>query len=217
MPTKPPERTEGRRARTAPPTTTRCDFGDEDAGLREVDELAEQIRGIERAGATIHTKVPVAQGDETIDIRDTGRSDQVFHAEGSNLAGRRPSLDRGLRPWAGTGARAPFRSASDMTFATRARRAVWGAADRYCIRVADGYDTASFRRSPARRPSRTCVAVRHAPPLVPADVLGGYRRSRTSTRADGRPAHLRARVGVGSADRGRSGTAGRPGHQEENG
>jgi len=65
-------------------------LGDEDAGLREVHELTEQIRGIERAGGTIHTKVHVAERDETIDIRDTGCSDQVFHAEGSNLAGRRP-------------------------------------------------------------------------------------------------------------------------------
>ena len=36
------------------------------------------------------------KGDEPIDIRDTGGSDQVFHAEGLHLAGRRPSpLDRG--------------------------------------------------------------------------------------------------------------------------
>ena len=82
VPTKPPARTDGRRARTAPPTTCALRLGDEDARLRQVDELAEQIGGIERARATGGTKVRVAQGDETIDIRDTGCSDQVFHAEG---------------------------------------------------------------------------------------------------------------------------------------
>ena len=55
-------------------------FGDEDAGLWQVDELAEQIRGIERAGAMIQTTVRVAEGDEAIDVGDTGGSDQVFHA-----------------------------------------------------------------------------------------------------------------------------------------
>ena len=43
------------------------------------------------------------QRDEPLDIGDTGRSDQVFHADGSNLAGfgdrcPRPGLDRAGRP-----------------------------------------------------------------------------------------------------------------------
>jgi hypothetical protein len=79
-------------------------LGDEDAGLREVHELTEQIRCVERARVTVFTKVVAAKGDETIDIRDTRDSDQVFHAEASYLAGRRPSpLDRGpIRPRVGT-------------------------------------------------------------------------------------------------------------------
>ena len=71
-------------------------LGDEDTGLRQIDELTQEIRGIERARVTVVTKVAAAKGDDPIDIRDTGGSDQVFHAEGSYLAGRRPSpLDRG--------------------------------------------------------------------------------------------------------------------------
>ena len=74
-------------------------LGDEDAGLRQVYELTEEVRGVERARVMVDPKVAVAQGDETIDVRDTGGSDQVFHAEGSYLAGRRPSpLDRGPDP-----------------------------------------------------------------------------------------------------------------------
>ncbi len=69
-------------------------LGDEDAGLRQVDELTEQIRGRKRAGTTIHANVIAAQGDESIDSRHTGCSDQVFHAEGSYLAGRRPISPR---------------------------------------------------------------------------------------------------------------------------
>ena len=34
----------------------------------------------ERALAMGVSKRPVAEGDESIDVRDTGRSDQVFHA-----------------------------------------------------------------------------------------------------------------------------------------
>ena len=78
-------------------------LSDEDACLRQVDELTEQVRGIERTRVTVVGQVSAAEGDETIDIRDTGGSDQVFHAEGSYLAGRRPSpLDRGgTDPWSG--------------------------------------------------------------------------------------------------------------------
>ena len=100
-------------------------LGDEDAGLRKVHQLAHEVRGIERAGVTAHTKVRVAQCDETIDIGDTGCSDQVFHAEGSYLAGRRPSpLDRGVRPVAGTfrPATPPTASMRLVTCAPRARQ-----------------------------------------------------------------------------------------------
>ena len=144
-------------------------LGDEDAGLRQVDQLTEQIRGVEWAGVTVDTKVRVAQRDETIDIRDTGGSDQVFHAEGRYLAGRRPSpLDRGsFRPEVGTGARDPFA----VVHRARSR----GAADRYCNQVAGAYDTASFRRPPARRsdtvlrprPSRTAARPRRRPGRAP--------------------------------------------------
>jgi hypothetical protein len=50
-------------------------LGDEDAGLRQVHELTEQVPCIERAGVMVVTKVTAAEGDETIDIRDTGGSD----------------------------------------------------------------------------------------------------------------------------------------------
>ena len=69
-------------------------FGDEDAGLRQIHQLAHEVRGIQRAGVTVDTKVRVAERDETIDIRDTGCSDQVFHAEGSTSQGGDLVLDR---------------------------------------------------------------------------------------------------------------------------
>ncbi len=59
----------------------------EDTGLRQVDELTEQIRRPERTRATVSIDRLLAQGDESIDVRHAGGSDQVFHAEGSFLAG----------------------------------------------------------------------------------------------------------------------------------
>lgn len=48
------------------------------------DELAEQIRGRKRTG--IPGQQPtVADGDDAVDVRDSGRSDLVFHAAGSYL------------------------------------------------------------------------------------------------------------------------------------
>src|SRR6188474_1471701 len=67
--------------------------------------------------------------------------------------GDRSPLDRGstrLRGRTG-GPRDPVRHPR-----TKAGRR--DATDRYCIRVASAYDTASFRRSPARRPRPVCVA-----------------------------------------------------------
>jgi hypothetical protein len=124
VPTKPPDRTDGRRARTAPPTTILMRLRDEDTGLRQVHELTQQIPGVEWAGVALGTKVRVAQGDETIDIGDTGGSDQVFHAEGSHLAGRRPCPSTGAshRPWAGTdGPSIPGRHAVDAAAPGRGR------------------------------------------------------------------------------------------------
>jgi hypothetical protein len=60
---------------------------DDNARLREIDELAHQIGRSERALATVDLHRIIAQGDEPVDVRDTGCSDQVFHAVGSNLAG----------------------------------------------------------------------------------------------------------------------------------
>jgi hypothetical protein len=94
-------------------------LGDDDTGLRQVDELAEEIRGIERALATIDPTVLIAQGDDAVDIGDTGCSDQVFHADGSYLAGLAVrSLDRSsaeVRPRPAV----PSSAASDLTLATR--------------------------------------------------------------------------------------------------
>ena len=151
-------------------------LGDEDAGLRQVDELAEQVGGIERARATVDTTVSVAQRDETIDIRDTGGSDQVFHAEGSHLAGRRPlPLDRG-RSDRGPGPAGPRSRASMRARHALARCGEGMRPTGVAFGSPSAYDTASLRRSPARRSSSVLRAVRHAPPLAPADALGGHRR-----------------------------------------
>jgi hypothetical protein len=55
-------------------------LGDEDARLRQVDELAEQISRVERARIAADAQFRVAQRDETVDIRDAGGPDQIFHA-----------------------------------------------------------------------------------------------------------------------------------------
>jgi hypothetical protein len=100
--------------------------------LREIDQLAHEIGSPERTLGTIHRHRGVAQRDDSIDVRDTGRSDQVFHAVGSNLAGfgdQGPSIgfDRG-----DTEAREPLTGGERWI----AHDALEGAADRYCIQVA---------------------------------------------------------------------------------
>ena len=58
---------------------------DQHAGLGQIDELPQQIRGQHRP--TITSQGPIfAEGDDAIDVGDAGRSDQVFHAAGSYLA-----------------------------------------------------------------------------------------------------------------------------------
>ena len=156
--------TEGRRARTAPPTTSagsrrrRC----WPAAGRRAAGADRRHRAGSRHGPT---KVSVAQGDETIDIRDTGGSDQVFHAEGSHLAGRRPlPLDRG-RPTPGSvpGASDPCRRAGDARDPAAKGMRPTGIAfgsPMPMIRHRFGGHLRAAR-------ARSCVAVRHAPPLAP--------------------------------------------------
>ena len=94
-------------------------LGDDDTGLRQVDELAKEVRGIERALATIDPTAFIAQGDDAVDVGDTGCSDQVFHADGSYLAGLAiRTLDRSsneVRPRPAL----PSSAANDVTLATR--------------------------------------------------------------------------------------------------
>ena len=94
-------------------------LGDDDTGLREIDELAQEIRSIKRAFATVHSARFVAQGDDAVDIRDTGCSDLVFHADWSylaRLATRTPrsEFDRGAAV-----ARGPLVGGERWTLATR--------------------------------------------------------------------------------------------------
>ena len=149
----------GRRARTAPPTTTRRASATKMLACGRYTSWRSRSAASSGLATMLHSRHRVAQGDETIDVGDTGGSDQVFHAEGSYLAGRRPSpLDRGSDPWSAPGPRASSgRRREALT--TRQMTRGSGAADRYCIRDADAYDTASLRRSPARRPSSD-----HRPP-----------------------------------------------------
>jgi len=46
--------------------------------MRQEDELAQEVGGVELAGRT--TAQPIAaQRDEAVDVRDAGRSDPVLH------------------------------------------------------------------------------------------------------------------------------------------
>src|SRR3990172_522187 len=66
-------------------------FGDEDAGVRQVDQLPEQIRGIERRPGAAGADPLATQGDELVDVRDPGCSDRVFHAAaGTSIGWRHP-------------------------------------------------------------------------------------------------------------------------------
>ena len=107
----------------------------------------------------------VAQRDESIDVRDTGCSDQVFHAVGSYLAGLAACRPRsGSSGVARTGGPRSPRSAVERR-GSCSRRAGQGAADRCCIQVAVrlryGIASAATCAPPgcwtvrASRPSRT--------------------------------------------------------------
>ncbi|HEY4188863.1 MAG TPA: hypothetical protein VGM28_00450 [Candidatus Limnocylindrales bacterium] len=88
-------------------------FRDDDARLREIDQLAHQVRHAERAVAAAHLHGTVAQGDDPIDVRDARHSDQVFHADGSNLAGFGDQGPRSGSTEAATEARDPLATADD--------------------------------------------------------------------------------------------------------
>src|SRR5215203_5222797 len=62
-------------------------FGDDDARLREIDQLAHEIGRPERAVGTGQLGHAVTQRDDAVDVRDTGCSDQVFHATGPTSQG----------------------------------------------------------------------------------------------------------------------------------
>ena len=63
-----------------PPDHVAPDLGDEDARLGEIDQLSEQVCGVERALLIGRANDPAAQCDETLDVRDPGRSNLIFHA-----------------------------------------------------------------------------------------------------------------------------------------
>ncbi len=94
-------------------------LGDDDTGLREIDKLAQEVRGSQRALATVHRTTIVTQGDDAVDVRDTGCSDLVLHADGSTSQGRRSThLDRNsieMQPRPAV----PSSAANDLTLATR--------------------------------------------------------------------------------------------------
>ena len=78
-------------------------FGDEDARLREVDQLSEQVPRASSGPARGRRTGPPLEGDEPFDVRDASRSDQVFHAGGGTscemaeaiwFAPRRSGADR---------------------------------------------------------------------------------------------------------------------------
>ena len=192
-------------------------LGDEDAGLREVDELAEQIRGTERARRHGPREGPRRSSatSRSMSVTRAARTrystPKVRTSQGGD---RRPSTgvsDRGR-----TGGRGPSdRRAMDAHDASRDARPGCGRpvlhSGRRCAMIRHRFG-GHLRAARAR----TCVAVRHAPPSAPADALGGHRREEAGLRATGggRASHAGRRPG--DSDRGRSGTAGRSGHQEEN-
>lgn len=57
-------------------------FRDEDARLRQVNQLPKEVRGVHGALATVFPKGGAAERHEPIDVRDSSRPDQVFHAGG---------------------------------------------------------------------------------------------------------------------------------------
>jgi hypothetical protein len=62
-------------------------LGDEDTGLWKIDQLSKQVSRNERAHVAGRLEKLGAQRDEPLDIRDAGRSNQVFHAGRCHLVG----------------------------------------------------------------------------------------------------------------------------------
>ena len=164
-------------------------FRDDDAGLRQVDELAHEIGCAERALATVHLHRIVTQGDDPVDVRDTGCSDQVFHADGSNLAG---FGDQGPRSGSTEAIPGPaIRSSAANEGSSTARSQ--GAADRYCIQVAGRviYGIASAATcAPPGCGTRQPPLVMHRRSVEPSPGEGAGDR-----RADGAPSGRRIRPG----------------------
>src|SRR5829696_8029932 len=74
-------------------------FRDEDGGVRQEDQLPQEVRGAKRAGRAV-TQAVAAEGDECLDVRDPGRSDPVLHAPGCSPVLRRRLTDpQSSRPW----------------------------------------------------------------------------------------------------------------------
>ena len=210
VPTKPPARTEGRRARTAPPTTTRCVSATKMLACgrytswrrRSAASSGLASRSTRRSASLKATRRSISV---TRAARTRYSTPKVRTSQGGD---RRPSTGA-IRPWVGTWRPATLPTWRAMRLATRAMAHGGGAADRYCIRVADGYDTASFRRSPARRPSTVLHRRPSRTAARPADALGGHRRRAASTRATGEPRIVRVGSRRETPTEGRSGTAGR--------
>jgi hypothetical protein len=133
-------------------------FGDEDTGLRKIDQLSKQVSRHERAHGTGRLEKPGAQRDEPFNIRDASRSNQVFHAGRCHLVGLAVAI--AADP-------AGPRGVASGRLDSHARVA----SDRCCNRSADAYDTASLRRHPARRPNRD---------PVPSSVTHRHSRTRES-------------------------------------
>jgi hypothetical protein len=93
-------------------------LGDEDAGLREVDQLSEQVRWRERTRSVRRPDGSIAQGDEPIDVGDASGSNQIFHAGWCHLVGPAVAIchiavrsdphrfQRGLAGWRAVGSAA---------------------------------------------------------------------------------------------------------------
>src|SRR5215203_830213 len=64
-------------------------LGDDHARVRQVDALAKQVRGVERA-ATGPGHRRTAERRQPVDVRDAGRTDRVLHAESAPRAAMRP-------------------------------------------------------------------------------------------------------------------------------
>ena len=128
--------------------------GDQDAGQGEIDELTGQVPGRERGGIAAHG-LAVAHGDDAVNVRDSCRSDLVFHAAGSYL-------DEGGGPCAiaAWGLMVPWLAHWPRTARGGERWSLMaspGRADRYCNRFACPHHTAKPRRpsAPDRQPRPT--------------------------------------------------------------